>query len=190
MEFYKKFSAVLGKVQNPYKSAKNPHFKSNFAPLDEILEQLRPIVAAEGLCLYQAISTKDGTHFVKTVVTDGANSVEGEYPIVVTKPDPQGFASGITYARRYSLMAMFAIAGDDDDDGNTASGKPMPAERREPAKPGQQTTKKAGIGALLERMEKKLTEAQIKQVYDRFGSDTASWTVPEVSEFIQAEVLK
>jgi hypothetical protein len=39
------------------------------------------------------------------------------------KKDPQGYASALTYARRYSLMASCGIAPEDDD-GNAAS-KPI-----------------------------------------------------------------
>ena len=38
------------------------------------------------------------------------------------KHDPQGYASALTYARRYSLMAACGIAPEDDD-GNLASKK-------------------------------------------------------------------
>jgi hypothetical protein len=38
------------------------------------------------------------------------------------KHDPQGYASALTYARRYSLMAACGIAPEDDD-GNAASRK-------------------------------------------------------------------
>jgi hypothetical protein len=37
-----------------------------------------------------------------------------------TKKDPQGYASALTYGRRYSLMAACGIAPEDDD-GNRAS---------------------------------------------------------------------
>jgi hypothetical protein len=37
-----------------------------------------------------------------------------------TKKDPQGYASALTYGRRYSLMAACGIAPEDDD-GNMAS---------------------------------------------------------------------
>ena len=40
-----------------------------------------------------------------------------------TKKDPQGYASALTYGRRYSLMAACGIAPEDDD-GNMASRKP------------------------------------------------------------------
>ena len=37
-----------------------------------------------------------------------------------TKADPQGMGSAVTYARRYSYMAIIGLAAEDDD-GNAAS---------------------------------------------------------------------
>jgi len=42
------------------------------------------------------------------------------------KQDPQGYASALTYARRYSLMSACGIAPEDDD-GNAGSRKVAPA---------------------------------------------------------------
>ncbi len=46
--------------------------------------------------------------------------------VPANKQDPQGYGSALTYARRYSLMAVCGIAPEDDD-GNAASKpkKPM-----------------------------------------------------------------
>jgi hypothetical protein len=41
--------------------------------------------------------------------------------LLMGKEDPQGQGSAITYARRYSLMAMLGLVADEDDDGNKAS---------------------------------------------------------------------
>jgi hypothetical protein len=45
----------------------------------------------------------------------------------VSKADAQGFGSSGTYARRYSLMAVANVVGDEDDDANAGTGKPAPA---------------------------------------------------------------
>jgi hypothetical protein len=44
-------------------------------------------------------------------------------PLIIGKPDMQGFGSAVTYARRYGLMAMAGIAPEDDD-GNAAAASP------------------------------------------------------------------
>jgi hypothetical protein len=45
----------------------------------------------------------------------------------VSKADAQGFGSAATYARRYHLMAVANVVGDEDDDANQATGKPAAA---------------------------------------------------------------
>ena len=48
-------------------------------------------------------------------------SIDGEMLLMLAKQDPQGQGSAITYARRYSLMAVLGLVADEDDDGNNAS---------------------------------------------------------------------
>ena len=48
----------------------------------------------------------------------------GKLHVPATKQDAPGYGSSLTYARRYSLMAVTGIAPEDDD-GNAASKKPM-----------------------------------------------------------------
>lgn len=46
-------------------------------------------------------------------------SMTGQAP--VSKADPQGVGSVITYMRRYALAAVTSVVPDEDDDGNAAS---------------------------------------------------------------------
>ena len=53
--------------------------------------------------------------------------------VLDTKPfeydsDPQEFGKRETYARRYSLLTAFGLAGEDDTDGDTGP-KPQPAKK-------------------------------------------------------------
>jgi len=45
----------------------------------------------------------------------------GPVPVVADKQNAQGFGSGMTYAKRYSLSMALGIAADEDDDGNAAA---------------------------------------------------------------------
>jgi hypothetical protein len=51
----------------------------------------------------------------------------GPLEMPVSKGDAQGFGSAATYARRYHLMAVANVVGDEDDDANQATGKPAAA---------------------------------------------------------------
>ena len=71
---------------------------------------------------------------LKTMLCHSSGSyLESEMIILTSKNDAQGLGSGITYARRYALMAICGL-GADDDDGNAASA-PAPAQSPRPATP-------------------------------------------------------
>jgi hypothetical protein len=129
-------------VQNPAKTAANPHYKSTFAPLNEVLEYARPLLSKHGLALIQTTTQAEGTAFgvvVTTLLHISGEYLSGQYPLHPAKLDPQGVASAVSYARRYALMAMLGIAGDDDDDGNAAAGlnpaSSAPSPTRRPTTP-------------------------------------------------------
>lgn len=114
--------AVAKEIQNPIKTAENPHFRSKFAPLCEILTVVRPLLAKHGLVMTQATDvTEHGPVLVTTIHASDGTHITGRYPLEPSKKDPQGYAAAVTYARRYALTAMLGIAGDDDDDGNLSA---------------------------------------------------------------------
>lgn len=110
-------------VKNPANTANNPFFKSKYAPLPDILNDVRPLLAKHGLAVLQSPSG-DGD---KIVITTMLIHESGEYietcPLVLKteKATAQGAGSAITYARRYALSAVLGISSEDDDDGNNAS---------------------------------------------------------------------
>lgn len=63
----------------------------------------------------------------------------GEYPLKLSE-NPQQMGSAISYARRYVLLALTGVAAEDeDDDGQTASGRYAQRQQRQsaPAEGGQ-----------------------------------------------------
>lgn len=101
------------------KDAENPHFKAGYATLGAVLDLLRPELQSRNLLLLQ---TLEGTTLKTTLVdVEDGDALESTMDIVLDKPTSQGFGSGITYARRYSLTTMFNLDAEDDD-GNEASG--------------------------------------------------------------------
>jgi len=63
----------------------------------------------------------DGVKVETVFVHESGEMLEtGVVHFPAVKHDPQGYASALTYARRYSLMAAAGIAPEDDD-GNAAS---------------------------------------------------------------------
>ncbi len=103
------------------KTQKNPFFKSNYADINQMLEQISPALKEQGLMIVQPLTNVDGRPAIKTIVSDGTETIED----IVTLPDledPQKMGSSITYFRRYSIQSLFCLQAKDDD-ANLASGK-------------------------------------------------------------------
>lgn len=128
-----KFNLEVTKIS---KDAKNPFFKNNYATLDQIIDQVRPILASHGLVVMQDVSSDDdGRVTVKTIVMhESGQFIESSgTTLKLAKNDPQGAGAGITYGRRYDLSAVLSLNTGEDDDGNSASGnKPLPRPQKQP----------------------------------------------------------
>src|SRR3954462_8305932 len=90
------------------KDGVNPHFKNTYITLNTLLDSILPLLNENGIVLLQSPSVVDGQPALKTEllhVTTG-QTIISEMLLVLGKQDPQGQGSAITYARRYSLMAI------------------------------------------------------------------------------------
>lgn len=115
------FNSEVSKIS---KDAENPFHKNNYATLDQIVDEVRPVLQENKLAIIQNVSGDDGVITVKTTLLHES----GEYiestgtTLRLAKNDPQGAGAGITYARRYDLSAFLSLNTGEDDDGNSASG--------------------------------------------------------------------
>lgn len=132
-----KLAEALAKAQAEMKAAPlnrvNPHFKSKYADLPAVIDAVRPALTKHGLSVTQVTRIADGGMVLVTTLHHASGeSLSGEYPLPVGKPQEMG--SAMTYARRYSLAAMCCIAADDDDDANAAeaSGQKATAPKAQP----------------------------------------------------------
>lgn len=122
-----------GELENATKSSQNPHFKSKYADLAEVLNTVRPVFSRHGLSVTQLPSLDDDMVSVETMLLHSSGQwISSKITTPVGgKRDAQSIGSAITYARRYSLAAIAGIA-QEDDDGNAAAApqKPQPPEAR------------------------------------------------------------
>ena len=116
--------AARKKMTDPKLAGTNPHFGSKFVPLDEALAVIVPALLDQDVLLWQGI---DSGELVTTVRKGAEEAILCRYPIPAIS-DPQKYLAAVTYARRGSLMASFALAGDPDDDGNAAAKAAKDAE--------------------------------------------------------------
>ena len=116
-------------MTNPSFDTSNPFFKNRFASLAAVRNAVVPVMAKHGIFVSQDLRSGDATVSCTTILTHASGQQMRFGPLVlpVSKNDAQGFGSAATYCRRYSLMAVACVVGDDDDDANAATGKPPPA---------------------------------------------------------------
>jgi hypothetical protein len=123
IKLFTSLSEYFGEVENPENTVINTFFKAKYAPLNEVLNAIRPVLSRYGLTIIQ-VPTFDNTNCsINTIMThkDGAWI---SFPALKNKPtkmDIQGMGSTITYLRRFSLNAIAGVMGEVDDDGNTAA---------------------------------------------------------------------
>jgi len=119
-ELFAALAKMQGEVENATKGSVNPHFKSRYADLAEVLNTVRPVLASNGLSVIQSPSF-DGVRVgvTTTICHSSGGYISGEVSCVPAKHDGQGVGAATTYLRRYSLAAFTGVA-QEDDDGQTA----------------------------------------------------------------------
>lgn len=125
-----------------HKDSKNPYHNNQYASLESVIET---VIKANkfDVFFYQSMEyqTKaDGNvvPYINTVACHAPSEtkIESRTLIIIKDPtNPQAMGSGITYAKRYGLMALFGLPSADDDGNeasNTRSGKGKPNPKTEP----------------------------------------------------------
>lgn len=136
-----------------------------FAPLEDYLNMARAGYAAEGLCFTQhvdgTVPARDPLITVTSSVSFGTATVSSSMSVVSQGSD-QDHGGTITYLRRYTLSALMATTGtDEDDDVN----HPKTGPRVESDDP-----------KMKERADKLRAEALAKpKVHERQAAEAAPW---------------
>lgn len=181
------------------KDGENPHFGNSYATIDQIIDEVRPLLAKHGLFVMQ-MATNDDPSEVKLVTRIYHSSGQWmESPPLTLKPqrqDPQAIGSAVTYARRYSLTSFLSLNTGEDDDGNAAS---LPQQQQTNQTKQQKQTKqqsKANGQALATDKQKKaifaiatkkgLDREQVKKLVARLieREDLQTLTSKEASDII------
>ena len=106
-----KFHAMVGRIS---KDAKNPFFKSNYASLPHIIDEITEPLEKAGLILSQ-FPNGDGLTTM-LIHAESGEFISATYTLqVVRQNDPQAQGSAISYARRYAITSVLNLAISDDD---------------------------------------------------------------------------
>jgi hypothetical protein len=123
------------------KDGTNPHFRSTFATLPNVIETIRQPLEAHGLSFAQF---PDGDGLTTVLMHISGEWIKATAHLTIEKPTPQAHQSAITYMRRNALLAALGLPTEDDDDGNEAS---------KPSQP-RQTAPGATLGSKVDSLHK------------------------------------
>lgn len=123
-ELAKALVAVQAELQPAIKDSANPFFKSKYADLLSVVKVSRKLLTDHGLAVIQTNEPcENGVVIVTTLAHTSGQWIKGRLFIPPVKSDPQAFVASNTYGRRSAYSAIIGIVTDEDDDGETASGR-------------------------------------------------------------------
>lgn len=118
--------AIQAEVQNPLKLARGNNY--TYVELDALLDVLRPVATKHGIAIVQHV---DADMLVTELWHVSGDSKAFRMPL---KPsglrggsEAQQMGAAVTYARKYSLMGLFGIHGDKDEDAQPVKDTKMKA---------------------------------------------------------------
>lgn len=175
---FKDFVAYFGEIENPENTATNTFFQNaKYAPLNEVLNTIRPVMASHNLAITQITScNEDRLCSVTTVLmhTGGAYIV---FPALKAKPADtknavQGIGATLTYLRRFALNAVSAVCGEVDDDGNTNQTTTTPKATK------KEKTAHQKIAEIAKEKSKK-NRARVAEIIQEYAGTDLIKDIPE-----------
>ena len=116
----KKELNIMSKMINAMEEMKNPTkdtnaYKYKYATLDQVLSIVKPALFKNKLMLLQRVERDGEQYLLTTSVADENEIMNLDMRPITFSGDAQRDGSLETYYRRYSLMTVFGLAGEDDD---------------------------------------------------------------------------
>jgi len=139
---------ALVKAQSEMTSAvatgTNPHFKSEYAPLDEVIKAVKKPLNSNGIFFLQKVYVAEGGQCVETEFHGHGDVLKsGKVYVKCDKATAQGYGSSLSYAKRYSLQTACGLPTGDDDDANASTDEVKPKAKPKPVDTDADKEKKA-----------------------------------------------
>lgn len=180
-ELYTALVGALNELDNPPFDRINTFLKSEYATLASVRNSITPIIAKHGLGVVQLLSTDNGSVMCETrVIHTSGQSISTVFSMPL-QPSATAQQYGVvsTYLRRYSLMAMFNIVGEPDEDGEEPPTKPQKVE----AKSIQEL--RDALSTQVRRVGAGAANTEMRHLFEKYGIKEMS----ELRSFDNAEGL-
>lgn len=193
--------AAQKQMQNPkkdktakVKTRTGGEYTYNYTTLDAVLDVVRPALNENGVFLSQRSEVAENGMLLNTAVMYGDAVQVLDVTPYQYDADPQEFGKRETYARRYSLLKAFGLAGDDDTDGDTGAGgtKPPANPRNHPlgnttgkAQPDKKKYLARCLKLKAQCMEQGVRESGLDSWYEASFGDVqpSDLTIEQVTEW-------
>lgn len=165
----------------------NPHFESKFAPLEHVMELVVPVLNKHGLVWVTLPDSLNGEPCLRYRLVHAASgtTIEGAMLLQAVKKTPQDQGSAITYARRYSMMAVLGLTANKDDDGARASRPPAAARRPKTAAATFEKLRDAAKGLQAKQIKMAMAAAGVPYdaaaIFDHITAEQAAVLLPELT---------
>tara|TARA_R100000152_G_C6776007_1_gene204836 strand:- start:223 stop:786 length:564 start_codon:yes stop_codon:yes gene_type:complete len=126
-ELFAALSKFQGVIEPAIKAKTGYGYK--YADIESVIKAAQKPLVDNGLCVTHLMRPVEGGGEVMNTLLGHTSGqyLESLYPVRSAKDTPQDRGSAMTYARRYTFMAILGLPVADDD-GSAASGKPEPME--------------------------------------------------------------
>lgn len=162
-----------GEMEGATRGSSNPAFRSKYADLASVWDAIREPLSKHGLSVVQLPCQAPDGHvgLVTMLLHESGESISQVfYMPVKDRTNAQAVGSALTYARRYSLMAVCGIAPEDDD-GNGASGQR-----------GQSAPQQVDTAAALSRFESSWAAAGTLEQQKTVFTELRASAIPDQSK--------
>jgi len=120
MSIYKKLFEAKQEIGKIQKNSENPFFKSKYFDINELLNQVEPVLIKHNLLLIQPLRDDRVYSIIADLESEDEVSSNIKLPDIT---DPQKLGSAITYFRRYTLQSLLGLQAEDDDANSTQISK-------------------------------------------------------------------
>lgn len=157
------------------KKGKNPHFKSEFAEYDDVIEAIKIALNANDIWITHLTKFEENKGLIMetSLIHISGEWILTELPIINKAGTDQGLGSSLSYVKRYSIQGLMATATREDDDGEKAT----PHPERSLEESHEKEFKSMQHSAAL------ITEPQIKRLFAI--AQKHNWSNEKIKEFMK-----